>query len=94
MNDVSAVSAVDADEDGVTATLTYRCGSYYVEIDQAATVTITAAMPEHELPKVRQVIRMLVAHWFNNREAVGSGTMAETPMAVDALLATVRRQVG
>ncbi len=34
---------------------------------------------------------MLVAHWYEHREAVGAGGMEELPLAVGALLARHRR---
>jgi uncharacterized phiE125 gp8 family phage protein len=39
---------------------------------------------------IRQAILLLVGHWYANREAVGAGTLAPLPMAVDALLAPYR----
>lgn len=35
---------------------------------------------------LRQAVLMLVAHWYENREAVGSGVGSEIPLAVDSIL--------
>lgn len=43
------------------------------------------------LPAIKSAILMLVGHWYANREAVSAGGLAETPMAVSALLAPLRR---
>jgi uncharacterized phiE125 gp8 family phage protein len=41
---------------------------------------------------VKQAVRLLVAHWYANREAVVVGdSVSPLPMAVDALLGTHRR---
>ncbi len=37
-------------------------------------------------PNVQAAIKMLLAHWYLNREAVAQGSYATVPMAVDALL--------
>lgn len=41
-------------------------------------------------PTMKHVIKLLVGHWYENREAVG-GSMASVPMAVDMLVAPLRR---
>ncbi|WP_210526374.1 head-tail connector protein [Rubellimicrobium arenae] len=38
----------------------------------------------------RQAVRLLVGHWFKNREAVGDA-QAELPLGASALIASVRR---
>lgn len=37
-------------------------------------------------PQIRLAIRLLVAHWYENRSAVFAGTMTEAPLAVKDLL--------
>jgi hypothetical protein len=37
-------------------------------------------------PNVQTAIKMLVAHWYENREAVAQGQFGSVPMCVDALL--------
>lgn len=53
------------------------------------TVTYVCAMPVEQLPVVQAVVKMLVAHWFQHREAAGP-SMAETPMAVQSLVDAMR----
>lgn len=45
---------------------------------------------DRERLQLAQAVRMLVAHWYGNREAVGAGSLAEVPFAVDAILAPFR----
>ncbi|SDC30831.1 phage conserved hypothetical protein, phiE125 gp8 family [Sphingomonas sp. YR710] len=50
------------------------------------TVTATAGYAEDAVPDdLKTVGKMLVAHWFENREAAG-GSMVEVPLAVGMLL--------
>ena len=46
--------------------------------------------PEGWPSSVLQAIRLLVAHWYVNREAVAPGVMAEVPYGVKAMLAPYR----
>lgn len=39
---------------------------------------------------IRHAILMLVAHWYENREAISEGRMVPTPMAVEALIGNER----
>jgi uncharacterized phiE125 gp8 family phage protein len=46
-----------------------------------------AAVPEN----VKQIVRFLVGHWFNSREAVNVGNIvSKIPMAADALIAAAK----
>lgn len=89
--DVSAVVAVDADSDPVVATLTHDGMGSCVEIEAAATVTMTCALPAESLPVVVMAVKLLVGHWYANREAVAAGSMSEVPLAFDALVSPLRR---
>jgi len=40
---------------------------------------------------VTQVIFLLVAHWYNQREGVSSGSMSQVPNTIDALLKPYRK---
>jgi hypothetical protein len=74
-----------------TATLTHDSLGSIVSLSEAATVTMTVQMPLDALPAVQAVVKLLVAHWFEQREAVtAAATMVTVPMAVDALLAPIR----
>lgn len=49
--------------------------------------TVSSGVPEH----IKQAIRMVVAHWYRNRESVLTGTISkEVEMGVDALLESER----
>lgn len=53
-------------------------------------VTYEVALPDDALPVVVMAVKMLVAHWYSNREAVTREGLKETPMAVDRLLGSLR----
>lgn len=54
------------------------------------TITYTAGMDK--VPHtVIQAIKMLVAHWYENREATVDYSLQQTPFAVEALLANHQR---
>jgi uncharacterized phiE125 gp8 family phage protein len=48
---------------------------------------VASAVPS----SVKIAISMLVAHWYNAREAVSAQSMSEIPFAVNTLLAPYRR---
>lgn len=52
-------------------------------------LTVTCAMPVEKLPSVQAAVKLLVGHWYQNREAVGDA-LHEQPMAVRALLEPLR----
>jgi hypothetical protein len=84
MPDVTA-----AEIDGLSLATKATAGGPEIEVDAAGTVLFTCAMPAEQLPAVKVIILLLVGHWFANREAV-SAQMAEIPMAVDMLVASLR----
>lgn len=89
--DVTAVSAIGAGASALPAEVSQDTLGSVVTIPDAATVTLTACLPEDALDIVRQAIRMLVGHWYANREAVVTGTTATAlPMAVHDLLDPIR----
>lgn len=98
--DVSAVAVTYLDEDDVeqpAATAVLRSsanGGFFVEADGPAAsrifVNMTCAMTQPHLQATRTVIKMLVAHWYNNREAVAAVGMDSVPLAADALMASLR----
>jgi len=59
----------------------------------AVSVTYVAGLAVADVPPaIKHAILLLVGHWFANRETVVTGTIATAmPMAVDALLAPLRR---
>ena len=58
-------------------------------VNEDGSVTVTCAMPAEKLPSVQAAVKLLVGHWYLNREATGKG-MAEQPFAVRALLEPLR----
>ena len=40
--------------------------------------------------KANQAIKLMVAHWFENREAVTQGTMSELPLAVQLIVKSLK----
>lgn len=69
----------DAREWGMGITITYVCGWAG---DGGSPEDLTANVPE----SIKQAIRMMVAHWYEHREASGQ-QMQETPIGARALLA-------
>lgn len=54
-------------------------------------VTYACQMPAERLPAAQAAVKMLVAHWYVNREAVVTGLIAtDVPMTVGALVAALR----
>lgn len=58
----------------------------------AVSVTYVAGSAVEDVPaSVKAAILLLVAHWYENREAAAAGAMSELPMAVSALISPHRR---
>ena len=83
--DVTAVTASAG-----TAVLSHDSLGSRVELTEAATVTLTAHMPEDTLDALRLIVRLLVGHWYEHREAATATALKDTPIAVDALLSPIR----
>lgn len=64
--------------DGVTVATTEDC---VIEFD--------CAMPAHLLPAVQVAVKLLVGHWYTNREAAGP-SMQEAPLAVNHIVDAMR----
>lgn len=97
--DVSAIAVTYLDEDdaeqpATTAVLRPAPSGFMVEADGPSAsrifVNMTCAMTLPHLQVTRTVIKMLVAHWYNNREAVAGSAMESVPMTADALMASLR----
>lgn len=57
----------------------------------AVAIDITASTPTDAHPAIAAAVMLLVGHWYANREAVVTGTIATTlPLAVDRLLAPLK----
>lgn len=75
--------------DGV-ATLHHDSLGSLVHVDGPCTVTAVFELPADALNAVRLIVRLLVAHWYEHREASTAEPLKDTPLAVDALLAPIR----
>ena len=54
-------------------------------------IQFTCALPTQLLPVVQTAVKLMVGTWYENREAVITGTTATTvPLAVEALIDAVR----
>lgn len=98
MPDVTTITVVafDAagDEVSVTATLKADYRGPWVDVVGAydtLRVTYTCAMTATQLPAAQIAVKLLVGHWYANREAVTVGAApSELPFAVDALVKAMR----
>lgn len=61
-----------------------------VTLTEAATVTMDVQMPSETVDAVRLIVKLLVGHWYANREAAGADTLSAAPLAVDALMTPLR----
>ena len=99
MPDVSAitVTALDADGGAVSATRADlradNIGPYVItegpSVDRVF-VQFVCAMPVEQIPAVQAAVKLIVAHWFDNRTAVSDGAMQEVPLAASALIGAMR----
>ena len=64
------------------------CGSV-VTIPSDGDVTFTCAMGAGQLPAMQMAVKLLAAHWFENRSAVGAEGV-ELPLSVAALTGAMR----
>lgn len=62
----------------------------YADAAQVWIERVTGAVFDPAPEDVKQIARLLVAHWYDNRHAVGE-EKAETPLGVRSLIATRRR---
>ena len=81
--------------DGVASDFTTELTPLGLVVKVEATGGLTrieydCALPAEQLPAVQVAIKLLVGHWYANRETVGQ-TVAALPMAFDALIAPLRR---
>lgn len=96
--DVSAVTVTGYDSAGdevaVTSVLKRDYRGAYVEVTGSyATVRVdyTCAMAAAQLPAAQIAVKLLVGHWYQNRETVSVGmSVSDMPYAVGALVAAMR----
>ena len=60
-----------------------------VTITEDCVVTFSCAMPAHLLPTAQVAVKLLVGHWYQNREAAGP-SVQEAPLAVAAIVDAMR----
>lgn len=75
---------------GVYLPITLCANGAVVTIEEAATIEFDCELPESNREVVKVIVKLLVGHWYENREAVIIGNIATLPMAVDALMAPLR----
>ena len=100
MPDVTAIRVTYIDIAGASvaatsATLTAMAIGPVVIASGPATslvrVEYDCAMPAQQLPSAQHIVKLLVSHWYSNRDAAIIGTISsDTPMAVDMLVGALR----
>jgi hypothetical protein len=88
MPDVTAASA-DYGQGAVALVVNPYGAGPLVEVTGPCDVTFTCQMRGPMAALVAQAVKLLVGHWYQNREAVGAA-MAETPLAFDMILSAIR----
>lgn len=62
-----------------------------VTLSEAATVTFSMSPPPNVVIVAGQIIKMMVAHWYENRASVVTGTIAtEMPLGVEIMLRPIK----
>lgn len=100
MPDVSAITVTAEDADGNSVAPTRSdlradvAGPFVIADGPSAArvfVQFTCALPAARLPVAQQIVRLIVAHWYMNREEVVSGTtVAQIPLGAEALISQLR----
>ena len=99
--DVSAATATYRDPEtgsfsAATGELLQGLGGPFVRFEEfpdadLVRIQFTCALPTQLLPVVQTAVKLMVGTWYENREAVITGTTATTvPLAVEALIDAVR----
>jgi uncharacterized phiE125 gp8 family phage protein len=91
---VTYLDANDAEQPATTAVLRAFGAGFVVDADgpnaSRIFVNMTCAMPQPQLQTAKTAIKMIVAHWYRNSEAVAATGMESVPMSADALIASLR----
>lgn len=86
----SSAYIVDIDSEPGRVVLAYGESWPSVTLYPAAPIQITFVAgygDADDVPEMwKQAIKLLVAHWYENREAIQAGKMEEIPFAVDSLI--------
>ncbi|PWJ73833.1 putative phiE125 gp8 family phage protein [Pseudaminobacter salicylatoxidans] len=106
LKSVTSIEYVDADgneqtvdatvyeehKDGLEPSIALKPGQSWPRVRFGSRITLTAVYGGSVPESVQHAMLMLIGHWFVNRDAVVTGTIATTiPMGVDALLSNHRR---
>jgi len=94
-SDVTAVGILDGVETAATDVLvSNRIGGVYVDVDgddvDSVLITYQCGLPVEQLPAVQMAVKMLAAHWYENREAATEKALSYAPMAVQSIVAQLR----
>jgi uncharacterized phiE125 gp8 family phage protein len=99
--DVTGFALTAYDEGDVTvlpdeATLSETSAGAWIDCSGTATVTrvvvaYTAAMPAQLLPVAEQAVKLIVGHWYRNREAVSGDGATSIPLSAQALIGAMSR---
>lgn len=97
-NSAGQISTVDEDDyslrfdqSGAYASFNSSFG-YPGDLHESAPISIEyVAGPATAAPQVKQMVKLLIGHWYANREAVAEGSFSELPMAVASLIEQYRR---
>lgn len=88
------VSGSGGDVPAEDVTLVWTPAGPSVAIDSemdVATITFVCALPAHRIPAARALVKFLVAHRFENREPVVTGTIATTmPIGARDMISALR----
>jgi uncharacterized phage protein (predicted DNA packaging) len=92
IDDLKAQLVVEgSDDDGILARL-LTAATYFVQSQIGFAIDDAAEFPDGTPADLEHAILMIAASWFENREAVISGTIiASVPMGVDEIVANYRR---
>lgn len=88
-----ATYIIDADGPGRIALAYLKFWPVFRQVANSIQIRIVAGYgpAASDVPQtIKQAMLLLIGHWFQNREAVGSAGMAEVPMSVKSLLWTER----
>ena len=79
-------------KDGLEPSIVLKSGQSWPRIGFGSRIALTAVYGGEAPDSVKHAMLMLIGHWYVNREAAVTGTIATTiPIAVDALLCNHRR---
>ncbi|RNF32946.1 head-tail connector protein [Paracoccus methylarcula] len=81
---------IDATSADATVTLSRDGLGSLVTVDATATVSFRAKMPDELMPVVQRCVKLLAAHWMENRLAASGDDIRATPLAVDAMIGPIR----